>query len=481
MPLLDFTQKPSQSKELQLLHLLQTRDNVTMLQAVRELYGSGSAVNQTALRKLKSRVQHKLFSNLFFLDYTDARHPVYRRYEQECLDLLYQAGVLLREGEYVVSEKLYRRCQRLAAEGEFNQHEVTSLLGLRQIYAEQRQAGKYRHAVKQLVAAERLLQLEQKASEIFWEAKMMLSDKVRIRQQLLAKLPEFVRQMEALYDQAPVFRVYDHLYKLRLMQQELSGDYEGIIQTTSESEKLWEAGKLNAKRFDRRYNMFYSVFAHLQARRLQAGLELAAQYLSAFHRSSGNWFVFMEHYLLLAMHASEYGKATELLKMAFDNPFFSKLRTAAQQRWELYRAYLYFVAPENLPVRNLHFAQLMHVLPEYSRDKQGLNVAILILQFLYYLKQRNLEEVLSRLEGLRKYAGTHLREAAALRGRLFFRLLQLTVTENFDEALCRRKGQPLLAKLAQTPMPGEAFAGIEIIPYENLWQLTLHLMQQVEQ
>ncbi|QIX60918.1 hypothetical protein HER32_06880 [Hymenobacter sp. BT18] len=457
--------------------MLQTRDNITTLQAARELYGSTSAVSQTALRKLKSRVQLKLFSHLFFLDYTDARHPVYRRYEQECLDLLYQAGVLLREGEYVVSEKLYRRCQRLASEGEFTQHEVTSLLGLRQIYAEQRQVGHYRRVIKQLAQAENLLQIEQEASRIFWEAKMMLSDQVRIRQQLLTKLPEFVQQTEALYQRAATFRVYDHLYKLRLMQQELIGDYEGIIRTTSESETLWEAGKLNAKRFDRRYNMFYSVFAHLQARRLQEGLRLAAQYLSAFHRSSGNWFVFMEHYLLLAMHAGEYRKAAELLKMALDNPFFSKLRTAAQQRWELYRAYLNFVAPENLPVRNLHFAQLMHVLPEYSRDKQGLNVAILILQFMYYLKQRNLEELLSRLEGLRKYAGTHLREAAALRSRLFFRLLQLTVTENFDVVVCRRKGQPLLAKLAQTPMPGEAFAGTEIIPYENMWQLALQLMQ----
>lgn len=477
LPLLDFTAKAARGKEVQLLSLLQTKDSLTNIQATKELYGGNSGAHQTALRKLKSRLQHKLLNHLFFLDHTDTRHPVYRQYEQECLDLVYQAGVLLREGEYTMSEKLYSKSLRLTVEGEFTTHQVTALHGLRQIYAEQRQTVKFKAVCAQLRKAEQLLQIEYDAGHLFWEAKMLMAEQVRVRQTLLQKLPDLIAKMEGYYRQNSTFRIYDYLYKLRLMQQELVGDYEGVIRTTASSEKLYQQGKLNAKRFDRRYNMYYSVYAYFQARRVHQGLKLAQEYLNAFHRSSGNWFVFLELYLMLAMHAGDYRHANELLSMAFQNPFYAQLRDSAHQRWELYRAYHHFIDPENSPLRGLHFTQFMQTLPDYSRDKQGLNVAILILQFLHYLRLRDVEALLPRLEGLRKYASNHLRNPAAQRTRLFFRLLQLTVKENFDVRASTRKGQVLLTRLEQTPMPGEAFAGVEIIPYENLWQQTLQILQ----
>jgi hypothetical protein len=81
------------------------------------------------------------------------------------------------------------------------------------------------------------------------------------------------------------------------------------------------------------------------------------------------------------------------------------------------------------------------------------------------------------MEGLRKYQQRHLREAETLRSQLFLRLLMLTIKENFDVQACERKGQALLNRLRETPPPGEAFAEIEIIPYEELWSLTLEILR----
>jgi hypothetical protein len=36
----------------------------------------------------------------------------------------------------------------------------------------------------------------------------------------------------------------------------------------------------------------------------------------------------------------------------------------------------------------------------------------------------------------------------------------------------------LLQQLRDTPPPGEAFAEVEIIPYENLWQIVLGLLRE---
>ena len=168
-----------------------------------------------------------------------------------------------------------------------------------------------------------------------------------------------------------------------------------------------------------------------------------------------------------------------MLDAVAKNPAFLAQREAALQRWDLYRAYLNFVLPgaRALSARQRQVAQqLLQQLPEYSRDKRGHNVAILVLQLLHFLRERNLEPVLLRLERLRKYQQRHLTEPTTLRSRLFLRLLQVIVEKNFDAAKAAERGKGLLQQLRDTPPPGEAFAEVEIIPYENLWDIVLGLL-----
>ncbi|AMJ66947.1 hypothetical protein AXW84_17065 [Hymenobacter sp. PAMC 26628] len=255
----------------------------------------------------------------------------------------------------------------------------------------------------------------------------------------------------------------------------MTGNYAEIIKITAEAARQLKAGKLNPRRFDVRFNHFMSVYAHLLSRQAENGLKLAVVYDKDFHPSSGNWFYFQEHFLLLALHAGDYVQARQVLQTATGNASFGKQRAAAQQRWELFRAYVDFVQPpaRPTPVRRQQMEQWALTIPEYSRDKRGHNVAILVMQVLYFLRQRDLDAVLLRADRLRKYQQRHLREAANLRTRLFLRLLLLIVEQEFDPVRSARQAATLLKQLEDAPPPGEAFAEVEIIPYETLWQLAL--------
>jgi hypothetical protein len=478
LPLLGVDKARGRNREEELVQLLTSENNLTGLQVAKTLYGDASAKSRAAVRKLKQRLQHKLLNHLFFLDHSDPRHPVYRRYEQQCLDLLHQAGVLRREGERDVLPQLLRKALRLALSGEFTQHAVSALEMLRSFYVYINDIKRYRATTKQLEQLYDLLATEREMESLYWTAKMDLMGTVRARRQLLKYLPEMVEQVEKAYKRTKSFNIYDTWLKLQLMQQELPGNFEEIIRITTNAERAFAQGKLNRKRFDSRFTKYYSLYAHLRARRLDEGLELAEEYLKAFSRSTSNWFSMLENYFLLAMHSGRYVLAGDILRRAQQNPFIAKLARPAEQRWELMRAYLYFVRPEEAGLRSLHFAQLVQSIPDHSRDKRGYNVAILILQFLHYLRQNNVEALLARLESLRKYEKMHLRDASTVRSRMFFKLLQLTVKENFDEHTCRVKGAALHERLQLTPPPGEAFAEIEIIPYEALWELTLDVLKQ---
>jgi hypothetical protein len=478
LPFLDFSDKKSAQKDLKLVRLLDSTAVVTQTQLVKSLYGKTDAQTQATYRKLKSRVQQKLLNHLYFLDQTDPRHVASKRYEQQCLGLLHQAKILAGEGEYKMAERLYRKFIRVAKEAEFTSYSVLGARFLRRMYAEMRQPAKYRKIVKQLAIYQAQLALEEEADVLYADIKMALNHKVRSRKFLLNQMPAYQSKLEQIHKKVKSYNTFHAVYVTRLSKEELVGNYEEIIQITAATEKARKQGEINEKRFDKRFNNYMSVYAHLRCRKAEEGLILAEEYFKDFHYSSGNWFYFLETYLLLAVHARQYGQAFELLQQARKNPYYSKQRTAAQQRWELYEAYVQFVRPEQSPLKMRHFTQFVQKVPDYGRDKQGYNVAILILQFLYFLQRRDIEGLLARLEGLRKYEQRHLRDPATLRSQLFFRMLLMTVKEHFVLAACEKKAAPLLERLRATAQPGEAYGEIEIIPYEDLWELTLGILRQ---
>lgn len=479
LPVLDLRSRQT-NKENQFVTALTESPDATQLQVVKALYGKATAANVRALQKLQSRVRSKLLNQLYFLDHSDPRHLVSRRYELECLDLLHKVSILYAEREYKMSERLLLRCLRLAETGEFAQYAVQCIRMLRNLYAEQRQAIPYKKVAKQLLRVQQLLAWEDEAEQLYADTQLALGGTVATRRAVLAVLPDRVALLETLHRKARSFTTYNIVYRIRLAYEELQGNYLEIIRVTAAASRRLRDGKLNARRFDIRFNHFMSIFAYLRSRQPVQGLRLADEYTRDFHPSSSNWFYFQEHHVLLALHAEQYERAQELMAIILKNPSYQIQREAALQRWDLYKAYLDFVLPPQrvTTARQRQMAQWVLQLPEYSRDKRGHNVAILVLQLLHFLRERNLESVLMRLERLRKYQQRHLYEATTLRSRLFLRLLQVIVEKNFDAPGAAERGKVLLQQLRDTPPPGEAFAEVEIIPYEHLWQLVLNLLRE---
>jgi|GEM_PF-534840 len=477
-PILDLD-SPAESKENLLVAAMVRTTGATQLQLVREVYGRNSAANTGAFRKLRSRVQAKLLNHLYFLDHSDSRHLVSRRYEMEVLSLFHQVSALHAEGEYVLATRLLRKCQRLAAAGEFTQYNVLATKMLRNIYSDQQQTRQFQATARKLQKLQLQLAQEDEANRLLAEVKLGFGGPIAIRQKLLHKMADYVKQAEDLHRKVRSYNTFLVLYRIRLSQEELLGNFAEIINLTNDAARRMQQGKLNARRFDKRFNHFMSIYAHLRGRQPVQGLKLAEVYARDFHPSSGNWFYFHEHYLLLALHAGHYERAQRVLHTVSKNPSFSKQRAAAQQRWDMFRAYLELLQPSRSPAQQARAAAMLtQTMPDYSRDKRGHNIAILVLQTLHYLRLRDLEAVLLRMERLRKYQQRHLREAEALRSRLFLRLLALLVEKDFDPDECAVKGQNLLTKLRATPTPGDAFAHYEIVPYENLW---LHILQILRQ
>ena len=474
VPLLDF-EAGDKVKENRLVSALAEGKEPTRNQLIRSLYDQPSAKNDSAFRQLHSRVFGKLLNHLYFLDHSDPRFSVSRRYQLECLDLLHKGLILYQEGAYALAAQLCSSCLAKGMQDGFTAYAIEAAQQLRTIYAEMQQVKKFQAVVKDLEHLQKLRRLEEQAETIYAEVRLALTAPVVQRSTMLAALKPHLEQLRQLHLQAQTPGTAEICFRAQMIYLEQSGDYQGVIEFTLEAERQLALGQFNAHRFDVRFNLFMRMYAYLLTQQPEMGLEVAKEAEKHFHPTSLNWTYFEEHRLLLAMHAGQFDLAWRVLQRAHLNPVFERQSNRAQQRWELFGAYLDFVQPLGKPslARRRQLGKLALMMPEYSRDKCGLNVAILIGQVLHFLQEQNTEAVVLRVESLRKYRLRHLRESTNQRTRLFLRLLQLISDEQFDPAKCAERGVPLLHQLANTPPPGEAFAEVEIIPYPLLWGIIL--------
>lgn len=476
-PLINLREK-NPSKETTFYLMIRNGEADTDEQAAQKLYNS--TPDDPSYKMLKSRLRRKLLNQLFFLDYTDSRIKLSNRYEQECYELLYQARILMKENEYKVSERLLQALLRTATEAEFTNIVVSALELLLSNYSNSNLTISFDRTLSKLTHYRKILTLEQEAETYYLTAKLKLTKSVNSRRSFLPQVAELLPRLYELWQETGSYNIYDVYYKVNLWYHELIGDFQTNIRITQETEVLLDQGKLNIRRFDRRYNKYSSVYAHLRAKEYENGLRVAEEGLAAFDQSSLNWFAFMENYFMLAMHARQYTLAQKLLRDVSVNPAYKKVGRIAKERWTLYRAYLYFVRPSPELAREFNYLDMLNAVPEYSKDKLGFNLAILILQFLYFLRAKDTEALVSRLDALKKYEGRHLKDTFSARSRIFFKLMTMTMQEGFRVRKCRSKGRALFEKLADTPTPGDAFAEIEIIPYEQLWELILEIMSSPE-
>lgn len=420
---------------------------------------------------IKSRLRRKLMNQLFLVGSRNEQMQVSHTVEQSCLAKLLQARVLIDAGGSDLALPLLKQALSKATEYDFNYIASLCLRALIQAFVNLKEKALYYKAVEQLTEIMPRVAADQESEMYFSEANIELSHSIAARKAYLSKIDEVLANMHTIWQRAKTFETFHYYYRISIWLHELIGNFDEIVHLTNNSEAVLKEYKSAAKRFDHRYNKFIQVYAHLRAKKLEEGLVLANQYLTSFNQSSNNWFAFMENYILLAIHARRYEVAYMLLHQVQANPFIKKINKLAQERWTLIEAYLQFISPqEEQPVK---WQSLLYSAPTYSKDKEGFNVAILILQVMYYLKIEDFEALEYRVDSLKKYAQHHFKDVFSERSRLFFKLLTVLVRSNFAYATTQKKGHSIFQKLQRTPTPGDAYAEIEIIPYEHLWELTL--------
>ena len=130
------------------------------------IYGTKS--DDDRFRMLKSRLKQKLLNHMFFLDFAENNQKVANQYEQECIQQLHQAKMLLFTGESKIARSLVLKALTTAKRCEFTKYTISSLEDLVNIYSDSCQPHLFDDVVKNLDKVRLLYKKETEAREHYW-------------------------------------------------------------------------------------------------------------------------------------------------------------------------------------------------------------------------------------------------------------------------------------------------------------------------
>ncbi|SFH15893.1 hypothetical protein SAMN05421739_106193 [Pontibacter chinhatensis] len=464
--------------ESKLFYLLKNNTAYSDEAVAKEIYGSEKLTG--TYRTLKYRFRKKLYNHLYFLYQSADNVKSGNEATYVCLSLLTQAQALMLHSEVKLAVKLLEQVAQIAAEHDNTEMHIRALEGIKAIYQDLGKRKELAKCNKDLMDLYRIQGQEREAIFLYDDTMLVLKGYTAEKSQTLDMFPAALARLWELWEKSGSSKVFSKWHVLNTAYLEQLGEYSKIADSIAQAEALVEAKKVNTSWYNRKFNSYIIVYALLQSRQYEKGLRLAAENIKLFGKHSANWFAFMENYVLLAMHSKQYELAEELLRDVIEGEHLRKLGDSSIERWELYRRYFAFAVAqereEQLQDLSTGITTKLLILPN---DKVGFNLALLVLDVLEKLAAPHVEDLALHAERVRKYTRKHLKGEKAERPRIFMRLLLLVLTKSSAEA--RAQGEELLEKLKTTPLPGDAFTEVEIVPYEHLWELALHLLNRREQ
>ncbi|MFD2999490.1 hypothetical protein ACFS7Z_03890 [Pontibacter toksunensis] len=469
-------QQDEDNLETKLFNLIKNEQVTSDVDAAEMLYGDKNV--SANYRMLKSRMRKKLLNHLHFIEFSSSKFNLVSIESYKLQAMLLEAHALLVSDEYRIADKLLTQAIVLAKANQVTSCIVRALEKKLVIHSNIINKKAYLEAKEELQYYYKIEAQEKEAASLFQLAHIELSSSLSERNAYLYKIPAVLEQIHKLWlsSKSPV--IYNLFHILSIHFLELKGDFLAVSDAVARAEKLLEQGHIQPNRYNYKYNAFIHIYALLRTRQYEEGLILAQDYLQLFEPQAVNWFAFMENYLLLAMHSGNYKLAGELLQRSLASDYVNTIQNTAKERWELYRRYLllmHSIMP-SLDVVNLPQGVLAELVM-LPKDKAGYNLSLLVLDTIKSFLNRKVDDYESHAERVRKYITKYLRGEKAERPRLFLRLLLLVIKEDLHPVRARAKGQKLYEKLKQTLPPGDAFAEVEIIPYEHLWDLVLKVLE----
>jgi hypothetical protein len=319
------------------------------------------------------------------------------------------------------------------------------------------------------------LETERLCIAYYQQIKIQSRGRVARNEALAQQIFDILEQLTPFVHQTASYFFHLYYYTLRNHYFIQKADYVGLNANCAEAIRFFST---RAYPVVTPTTIFYytKVVGHTMLGQYEAGVLDAEKSLQIPEEGTPNWFSALEAYVYLAFHTRHYEKAFALYRLAYGHRRRAALQTERQEIWHIIGAYCHILrhltdlpAPEGFP--KFKSRQFLNNIQNFSRDKTGMYVAVLIANVLLKLVEEREDELYALLQTLEKYRSRHLRpvEGAANRSVAFIKILAALPSSGYQKATFLRKIQPAMRILESAPLQlANQAHELEIVPFEHL-------------
>lgn len=443
-------------------------------------FNKSESIMATVKSKLRERLEEAILSIDSGSTESSDRQSVYL----SCLKKQSITTSLLSRGYKEMAMQKAEQLYRVASEYEFTELAISALQTMRllvsMIYGDE---GSYQKYNALLTRCEILRDREDLAERLYTRLISVFVNQKSGKQDMACLAEEYYEEIALFFDDCPTYRFQLFGRLLRLAIFDNRNDYENVIRLCDESIAFFEAKPYKSSNALQvfYYSLLLSCF---YTREFEHGRNTAQQYEQYFKKGDYNWFKWQEVSFLTEMHDGNYDNAFKIWQVTISTAEFSTLPLNVSETWRIFELYLIFLSrcgllEDSNMNKKQNISKIINDFTVSNRDKSGMNIPILIIQYLYPIAEGNLEQCVDREEGLAKYRTRYLKMDSAPRSHYYFKMLEHLPKAKFNIPEISRRTYPLLEEMKSVSLSENSQNyEVEIIPYEVLWSIVMGLVEQ---
>lgn len=437
-----------------------------------------------AYQKLRRSLKDRLLNSLFVIDLKQPSYTDRQRAYYECYREWAAAKILFGKNAGTAAVGLAQKLLKVAKRYEFTELLVDICHSLRLYHGTIDGDVKAYEQYNELLKKWQQIWIHENLAEEYYTNIGILFINSR------ATHVEMQETIRAYYEELRDALDKHDTYQLHLCGRLLEVNIYTVVNDYRSTLEVCERALSFFKKKDYISNVPFQVFyyqkflCHVQLRETEAAHETAAICLEYLEEGKFNWFKFYELYFIFLLHSESYEAGREVYDRVARHSSFGNLPDNVKETWKIVEGYLYFLEcagklsmPKDGP-RVFKMSKFLNEIRVFSKDKQGMNIPVLILELLIGLVERKYDIVIDRAEGIDKYRSRYLKSKEHRRSNIFFKMLMLAPRCGFNRATTATKAALLYAELKSVPieMANQTYE-IEVLPHEKAWEYMLERLE----
>ena len=227
---------------------------------------------------------------------------------------------------------------------------------------------------------------------------------------------------------------------------------------------------------------YQKLICHLQLQQFEEAETAFTYSIQFLEEGTFNWFKQQELRVQLYYHTTQYQAGSALISDIMSHPRFQFQPENVKEIWRIFEAYAAFldVIGKTKSQQNGQFklSKFVNETPIFSKDKSGLNVAIIIIRFLHLLQQKKYSRLLDEMDGIQQYNYRYIKGPNTARSFIFIKFLLQIANSHFDQKEISKKVELLKNELTKIRASFDRQDyELEIIPYEAVWEMVVEMLR----